>query len=118
MSKETIFTVLLVGMVLIGVCSLVVYNIFFISVMNDVISFGQLRTLGTTKKQIKRIISKEGNYLALQFIPFGCVAGGMLSFLTDRDAFHLIPNIIIVLLSGAAVFVCICLCKAVHFETS
>jgi len=75
--------------------------------MNDVISFGQLRTLGTTKKQIKRISSKEGNYLALQFIPFGCVAGGMLSFLIDRNAFQLIPSIIIVLVSGAAVFVCV-----------
>ncbi|XCP86995.1 FtsX-like permease family protein [Roseburia hominis] len=107
LSKETIFTVLLVGMVLIGVCSLVVYNIFFISVMNDVISFGQLRTLGTTRKQIKRIISKEGNCLALRFIPFGCVAGGMLSFLIDRNAFQLIPSVIIVLLSGAAVFVCV-----------
>ncbi len=107
MSKETIFTVLLVGMVLIGVCSLVVYNIFFISVMNDVTSFGQLRTLGTTKKQIKRIISKEGNYLALHFIPFGCIAGGILSFLIDRNAFQLFPDGAIVLLSGAAVFVCV-----------
>jgi len=107
MSKETVFTVLLVGMVLIGVCSLVVYNIFFISVMNDVISFGQLRTLGTTKKQIKRMIAKEGNCLALRFIPLGCAAGGMLSFLTDRTAFQPIPSIMIVLLSGAAVFVCV-----------
>ena len=30
MSKETVLTVLLVGLVLIGVCSLVVYNIFYV----------------------------------------------------------------------------------------
>ena len=35
MSKETVLTVLLVGLVLIGVCSLVVYNIFYISVINN-----------------------------------------------------------------------------------
>ena len=107
MSKETVLTVLLVGLVLIGVCSLVIYNIFFISVMNNVTSFGQLRTLGATKKQIKRIISKEGNYLALRFIPLGCIVGGMLSFLIDRTAFQLFPDAVIVLLSGAAVFICV-----------
>ena len=86
---------------------MVIYNIFFISVMNNVTSFGQLRTLGATKKQIKRIISKEGNYLALRFIPLGCIAGGMLSFLIDRTAFQLFPDAVIVLLSGAAVFICV-----------
>ena len=75
--------------------------------MNNVTSFGQLRTLGTTKKQIKRIISKEGNYLAFRFIPLGCIVGGMLSFLIDRDAFQLFPDIVIVLLSGAVVFICV-----------
>ena len=107
MSKETVLTVLLVGLVLIGVCSLVIYNIFFISVMNNVTSFGQLRTLGTTKKQIKRIISKEGNYLAFRFIPLGCIVGGVLSFLIDRDAFQLFPDIVIVLMSGTVVFICV-----------
>ena len=107
MSKETVLTVLLVGLVLIGVCSLVIYNIFFSSVMTNVTSFGQLRTLGATKKQIKRIISKEGNCLALRFIPLGCIAGGMLSFLIDRTAFQLFPDAVIVLLSGTAVFICV-----------
>ena len=107
MSEETVLTVLLVGLVLIGVCSLVVYNIFYISVINNVTSFGQLRTIGTTKKQIKQIISREGNYLALHFIPFGCIAGGMLSFLIDRSAFLLFPDIITSFLSGIVVFVCV-----------
>lgn len=107
MSKETVLTVLLVGLVLIGVCSLVVYNIFYISVINNVTSFGQLRTIGTTKKQIKQIISREGNFLALHFIPFGCIAGGILSFLIDRSAFLLFPDIITSFLSGIVVFVCV-----------
>ena len=107
MSKETVLTVLLVGLVLIGVCSLVVYNIFYISVINNVASFGQLRTIGTTKKQIRQIISREGNYLALHFIPFGCMAGAVLSFLIDWSAFQLLPDIVIAFLSGIAVFICV-----------
>ncbi len=107
MSNETVLTVLLVGLVLIGVCSLVVYNIFYISVINNVVSFGQLRTIGTTKKQIRQIISREGNYLALHFIPFGCMAGAVLSFLIDRSAFQLLPDIVTSFLSGIAVFGCV-----------
>ena len=107
LSKETVLAVLLAGLVLIGICSLVVYNIFYISVINNVTSFGQLRTIGTTKKQIKQIISKEGNYLALRFIPLGCAAGIMLSFLTDRNAFQMLPDIITAFLSGIVVFVCV-----------
>ena len=107
LSKETVLAVLLVGLVLIGICSLVVYNIFYISVINNVTSFGQLRTIGTTKKQIKQIISKEGNYLALRFIPLGCAAGVMLSFLTDRNAFQVLPDMITSFLSGIMVFACV-----------
>lgn len=107
MSEETVLTIFLVGLVLIGICSLVVYNIFFISVINHVTSFGQLRTIGTTKKQIRQIISKEGNYLALHFIPFGCIAGTILSFLVDRNAFLPFPDAVIVLFSGIIVFFCV-----------
>ena len=107
MSNETVLTVLLVGLALMSTCSLAVYNIFYISVINNVVSFGQLRTIGTTKKQIKQILSREGNYLALHCIPFGCMAGAALAFLTDRSAFLLFPDMITSFLSGIAVFVCV-----------
>ncbi len=107
LSGETALAVLLVGLALIGVSALVIYNIFYISVVNDVASFGQLRTIGTTRKQIRRILSREGNLLARRFIPPGCVAGGMLTFLADRNAFLLFSDVIIMLLSGMIVFVCV-----------
>lgn len=107
LSKETVLTVLLFGIVLTGICSLVVYNIFNISVVDDVTSFGQLRTIGMTKKQVRQTILREENYLALHFLPFGCIAGGMLSFLTDKNAFQPLPDFFIALLSGTILFVCI-----------
>lgn len=33
---------------------LIIYNIFQISVIQDIQAYGQLKTLGTTKRQIKR----------------------------------------------------------------
>lgn len=40
---------------------LIIYNIFQISVIQDIQSYGQLKTLGTTRRQIKKIINKQAN---------------------------------------------------------
>ena len=48
----------IVGVALIIVTGyLIIYNIFQISVIQDIQSYGQLKTLGTTKRQIKRLIN-------------------------------------------------------------
>ena len=50
-------TVLAVAAVLLGACALVIYNIFYISIVGNVAAFGQLRTIGATQKQVKKIVS-------------------------------------------------------------
>ena len=54
---------------------LIIYNIFQISVIHDIQSYGQLKTLGTTKRQIKKIINKQGMFLSLIGIPIGLIIG-------------------------------------------
>ena len=104
-SGGTVMTVLAVAAVLLGACALVIYNIFYISIVGNVAAFGQLRTIGATKKQIKKIVSIEGDRLALTFVPFGCLLGYVLAFLVDRQAFQVFTDLIIVLLSGIATFI-------------
>lgn len=104
-SGGTVMTVLAVAAVLLGACALVIYNIFYISIVGNVTAFGQLRTIGATKKQIKKIVSIEGDRLALTFVPFGCLLGYVLAFLVDRQAFQVFTDLIIVLLSGIAAFI-------------
>ena len=58
---------------------LVIYNIFYLSIITKVQEFGKLRAIGTTKKQIKKIILKEGMYLSVIAIPLGLVAGYIIS---------------------------------------
>ena len=54
---------------------LIIYNIFYISIVRDIKFYGQLKTIGTTKKQIKKIIIKQALILCLIAIPIGLVLG-------------------------------------------
>ncbi len=54
---------------------LIIYNIFGISVMNDMHFYGLLKTVGTTKKQIKKIIRYQGLMLSTIGIPIGLCLG-------------------------------------------
>ncbi|MCX4273871.1 MAG: ABC transporter permease [Acetatifactor sp.] len=66
----------IVGVLLIIVTGyLIIYNIFQISVIQDIQSYGQLKTLGTTKRQIKRLINRQALWLSLIGIPIGLLAG-------------------------------------------
>lgn len=57
---------------------LIIYNIFGISVMNDIHFYGLLKTIGTTKRQIKRIIRYQGIMLSIIGIPIGLCLGYVL----------------------------------------
>ena len=57
---------------------LIIYNIFGISVMNDIHFYGLLKTIGTTKRQIKRIIRYQGIMLSVIGIPIGLCFGYVL----------------------------------------
>ena len=53
----------------------VIYNAFQISVVERVKQFGLLRAVGTTPKQIRKIILREATFLALIGIPIGLCCG-------------------------------------------
>ena len=66
----------IVGALLIIVTGyLIIYNIFQISVIQDIQSYGQLKTLGTTKRQIKQLINRQALRLSLIGIPIGLLVG-------------------------------------------
>ena len=54
---------------------LIIYNVFQISVSNDIRFYGLLKTIGTTGHQLKRIIRKQAFILSLIGIPLGLLAG-------------------------------------------
>lgn len=64
---------LLVLIVLTGY--LIIYNIFQISVSNDIRFYGLLKTIGTTGRQIRRIVRRQALLLSAQGIPIGLALG-------------------------------------------
>lgn len=54
---------------------LIIYNVFQISVTNDIRFYGLLKTIGTTGKQLKRIVRQQALLLSLIGIPIGLLLG-------------------------------------------
>lgn len=57
---------------------LLIYNIFYISVMRDVRFYGLLKTIGTTQKQLGRIVNFQALLLWLSGTPIGLLLGYLL----------------------------------------
>ena len=58
---------------------LLIYNIFDISVMQDVRQYGLLRTIGTSTRQIKKIVNRQAFWLTLIGLPLGLLFGFLVS---------------------------------------
>ena len=54
---------------------LIIYNVFQISVTNDIRFYGLLKTIGTTPRQLRRIIRHQALALSLVGIPLGLLLG-------------------------------------------
>ena len=54
---------------------LIIYNVFQISVTNDIRFYGLLKTIGTTGKQLKRMIRQQALLISLVGIPAGLLLG-------------------------------------------
>lgn len=67
----------LVGLLLLIILSgyLIIYNIFYISVVKDTQFYGLLKTIGTTSKQIKKMITKQAITLCIVGVPIGLAIG-------------------------------------------
>lgn len=57
---------------------LIIFNVFQISVASDIQFYGRLKTLGMTKRQIKKLIYGQSSRLSVIGIPLGLAAGYLL----------------------------------------
>ena len=66
---------IIVALIIILSSMLVIYSIFYVSVINKVHEYGKLRAVGATKRQIRKIILREGFILSCISIPLGIAIG-------------------------------------------
>ena len=90
---ETIAGCLMVALVVLFFSVLVIYNIFQVGLAQKIREYGKIRALGATKKQMKKLIFREGMMLAIPSIPAGLFVGTAVSiafinsWLSESDVF-------------------------------
>lgn len=57
---------------------LIIYNIFKISIEKDIRLYGQLKTVGTSPRQIRYMVTRQGSVLSAAGIPAGLIFGWLL----------------------------------------
>lgn len=92
---------------------LIIYNIFYINVYQDIRYYGLLKTVGTTGKQLRKIVRRQAYMLSLFGIPAGLLLGAasgklLLPVIMDEFNFAGTTDTEVVLngwiFAGAAVF--------------
>ena len=72
---STLIAIVVLLLLIIFTGYLIIYNVFQISVTNDIRFYGLLKTIGTTGKQIKRVVRQQALLLSLIGIPIGLLLG-------------------------------------------
>ena len=86
-----------------------IYNVFYLSITNDIRWFGMLKTLGTTAGQLKKILMSQIRRLSVWGICIGvCVGYVVGNYLapgimadTIYGQFYKAPNMILIFILGA-----------------
>ncbi len=71
----TVIAIAAVLLLIIFTGYLIIYNVFQISVTNDIRFYGLLKTIGATGRQLKRIIRQQALLLSCVGIPLGLLVG-------------------------------------------
>ncbi|MGN1166011.1 MAG: FtsX-like permease family protein, partial [Lachnospiraceae bacterium] len=72
---ETVMLIAVLLLVILASGYLIIYNIFYINIFNDIRHYGLLKTIGTTGKQLRKIVRRQAFILSLYGIPIGLVLG-------------------------------------------
>ena len=102
--NSDMYLYLLIGAVTFVGSGIVIYSIFYISVAENIRNYGQLRTIGTTKKQIKKIVYREGKKLARIGIPFGLVLGNLIGYFIIPNGWNWLTSLIMTVVVGIFAF--------------
>lgn len=76
---ETLTACIGIALIVILVSVVVIYNIFQVGIVQKIQEYGKIKALGATKKQLKKLIFREGMALAVIGIPLGLGAGTLLA---------------------------------------
>lgn len=91
--SATLLVIVMISLFIVLSGYLLIRNIMYISVSRDIRFYGMLKTIGTSPKQIKRIVKKQIYRLSLIGIPIGLL-------LSAVTAFGIVPRALIAFQGG------------------
>ena len=77
---STICVIVIISLFIVLSGYLLIYNVFYIAVNKDINFYGMLKTIGTSPKQIKKIVKGQALRLSIIGIPLGLFLGALISF--------------------------------------
>ena len=109
---DPIVVIAIVAMLLLIIFTgyLIIYNVFQISVTNDIRFYGLLKTIGTTPRQLRRIIRQQALTLSLAGIPLGLIVGWFIggqitpAIVSQLEGIVPVTSVSPVIFIGAALF--------------
>ena len=97
-----LFTVFFVAVLLFAAGSIVVYSIFYFSVVSRIQQIGQFQTIGMTPGQVKKMIRREGLLLSAFSIPSALLVSGITAYSLVSDGWSFKNYLVISVLTSIA----------------
>lgn len=98
-SKQSLPMFLGISFLVVFASGIVVYGVFTVFINNSIRMFGQLRAIGATKKQIKKMVMHEGYSLAIRAIPIGIVLAIIIAYVIVPKGFRIINTVLVCIAS-------------------
>lgn len=76
---EIILVCVIMAVTVILFSAIVIYNIFQVGITYKIQEYGKIKALGATKKQLRKVVFREGFSLAAIGIPLGIIGGYLIS---------------------------------------
>lgn len=75
---EAMQIAVVISLMIIIFSGLIIYSIYYVSVITDVQEIGKLKALGASKKQIRKLLLSEGMRISAVAVPIGLILGYLL----------------------------------------
>jgi|GEM_PF-1724684 len=86
-SVNIIVSVISISLIVFLCGFLLIYNIYCISLQRDAKTYAMMKTLGTTKRQMMKIVFTQANVIYLIFAPVGITAGYLIGWISLSPLF-------------------------------
>ncbi len=78
---EMIVIVCAIAVVIAVFAGMVIYSIYYVGIITDIQEIGRLKALGTSKKQIRSMMLREGAFVCLISVPIGLILGYLIPYI-------------------------------------